>query len=42
LPRTGLRFTKSFDPRIIIGFARDMMQEVVEDRIKIFGSKNKA
>jgi len=33
---------KSFDPRKIIGFARDMMQKVVEDRIKIFGSKNKA
>ena len=33
---------KSFDPRKIIGSARDMMQEVVEDRIKIFGSKNKA
>jgi len=31
-----------FDPRKIIGFARDMMQQVVEDRIKIFGSKNKA
>jgi fructose-bisphosphate aldolase class II len=33
---------ESFDPRKIIGFARDMMQEVVEDRIKTFGSKNKA
>lgn len=31
-----------FDPRKIIGFARDMMQKVVEDRIRIFGSKNKA
>ena len=31
-----------FDPRKIIGFARDIMQQVVEDRIKIFGSKNKA
>ncbi len=31
-----------FDPRKIIGFARDMMQEVVEGRIKIFGTKNKA
>ena len=33
---------KGFDPRKIIGFARDMMQKVVEDRIKIFGSVNKA
>jgi len=33
---------KDFDPRKIIGFARDMMQQVVEDRIDIFGSKNKA
>jgi len=33
---------KDFDPRKIIGLARDMMQQVVEDRIKIFGSKNKA
>ena len=33
---------KSFDPRKIIGLARDIMQQVVEDRIKIFGSKNKA
>lgn len=32
---------KGFDPRKIIGFARDMMQQVVEDRINIFGSKNK-
>ena len=31
-----------FDPRKIIGFARNMMQQVVEDRIKIFGTKNKA
>jgi fructose-bisphosphate aldolase class II len=31
-----------FDPRKIIGFARDMMQQVVEDRIKIFGTKNEA
>jgi fructose-bisphosphate aldolase class II len=31
-----------FDPRKIIGLARDIMQQVVEDRIKIFGSKNKA
>lgn len=33
---------EGFDPRKIIGLARDMMQKVVEDRIKIFGSKNKA
>lgn len=33
---------KDFDPRKIIGSARDMMKEVVKDRIKIFGSKNKA
>jgi len=33
---------KVFDPRKIIGLARDMMQQVVEDRIKIFGSENKA
>ncbi len=31
-----------FDPRKIIGFARAMMQKVVEDRIQTFGSKNKA
>jgi fructose-bisphosphate aldolase class II len=37
-----LKNPKGFDPRKIIGFARDMMQQVVEDRIKIFGSKNKA
>jgi fructose-bisphosphate aldolase class II len=33
---------KDFDPRKIIGFGRDMIQRVVEDRIKTFGSKNKA
>ncbi len=33
---------KVFDPRKIIGLARDMMQQVVEDRIRIFGSINKA
>lgn len=37
-----LKNPKGFDPRKIIGFALDMMQQVVEDRIKIFGSKNKA
>jgi len=34
--------SKGFDPRKIIGFAREMMKEVVEDRIRTFGSKNKA
>jgi fructose-bisphosphate aldolase class II len=33
---------KDFDPRKIIGFGREMIISVVEDRIKIFGSKNKA
>lgn len=33
---------KVFDPRKITALARDMMQQVVEDRIKIFGSINKA
>jgi fructose-bisphosphate aldolase class II len=37
-----IKSPKVFDPRKIIGFARDMTQQVVEDRIKIFGSKNKA
>jgi fructose-bisphosphate aldolase class II len=32
---------KDFDPRKIIGFGRNMIQEVVEDRIKTFGSKHK-
>lgn len=31
-----------FDPRKIIGFGRDMIQKVVEERIAVFGSKNKA
>ena len=31
-----------FDPRKIIGFARDITQKVVEDRIRTFGSVNKA
>ncbi len=31
-----------FDPRKIIGLSRDMMQKVVEDRIKTFGSLNRA
>jgi fructose-bisphosphate aldolase class II len=38
----SIRNPKVFDPRKIIGLARDMMQQVVEDRIKIFGSINKA
>lgn len=33
---------KVFDPRKIIGFARHMMMKVVEARIKVFGSINKA
>ncbi len=32
---------EDFDPRKIIGFARDMIKSVVEDRIKIFGSGNR-
>lgn len=31
-----------FDPRKILAHGRDMVQKVVEERIKIFGSKNKA
>ncbi len=38
----SIKNPKIFDPRKIIGFARDMMQQVVEDRIRIFGSINKA
>jgi fructose-bisphosphate aldolase class II len=33
---------KDFDPRKIVGYGREMIQKVVEDRIKVFGSKNKA
>jgi len=33
---------ETFDPRKIIGPARDLMQKTVEHRIAIFGSKNKA
>jgi len=33
---------KEFDPRHILGPARDMIQKVVENRIKLFGSVNKA
>jgi fructose-bisphosphate aldolase class II len=33
---------KDFDPRKIIGFGREMIQKIVEDRIKTFGSKNKS
>ncbi|MBU1111604.1 MAG: class II fructose-1,6-bisphosphate aldolase [archaeon] len=33
---------KDFDPRHILGPAKEMMQKVVEDRIKLFGSVNKA
>lgn len=36
------KYPENFDPRKIIGFARDMMQSVVEDRIKTFGSNNQA
>lgn len=32
----------TFDPRKIIGPARDLMQKIVEHRIAVFGSKNKA
>ena len=38
----SIKNPKVFDPRKIIGFARDMMQQVVEVRIKVFGTKNKA
>jgi len=31
-----------FDPRKIIGMSREMMQKVVEDRVRIFGSNNRA
>lgn len=33
---------KDFDPRKIIGCGREMIQQVVKDRIKIFGSTGKA
>lgn len=33
---------RDFDPRKIIGLSREMMIKVVEDRIKTFGSANKA
>jgi fructose-bisphosphate aldolase class II len=33
---------KDFDPRHILGRARELMQEVVEHRIKLFGSAGKA
>lgn len=33
---------KDFDPRHILGHARDLMQKVVEQRIKLFGSAKKA
>jgi fructose-bisphosphate aldolase class II len=33
---------RDFDPRHILEPARDLMQEVVEHRIKLFGSRNKA
>lgn len=33
---------KDFDPRHILAPARDLIQEVVEHRIKLFGSRNKA
>jgi len=33
---------KDFDPRHILAPAKDYMQKVVEHRIKLFGSKNKA
>jgi len=38
----SIRNPQGFDPRKIIGFARDMMQQVAEDRIRVFGSVNKA
>ena len=33
---------KDFDPRHILGPARDNMQKVAEERIKLFGSRGKA
>ena len=33
---------KDFDPRHILNPSRDLMQKVVEERIKVFGSKKKA
>ncbi len=33
---------KDFDPRHILGPARDKIKEVAEERIKLFGSRNKA
>ena len=33
---------KDFDPRKIIGLGRQLIQNVVEERITVFGSKNKA
>jgi fructose-bisphosphate aldolase class II len=33
---------KDFDPRKIVGYGRDMIVRVVDDRIRTFGSRNKA
>lgn len=33
---------KTFDPRTILGYARDLMQKVVEEKMKLFGSAGKA
>jgi fructose-bisphosphate aldolase class II len=36
------RHTDNFDPRAIIGHARDMVARVVDDRIRVFGSIDQA
>ncbi len=33
---------KDFDPRVITGYARDMITQVIKDRINTFGSVRKA
>ena len=40
--KTVLQNPKDFDPRHILGPARDNIQKVAEERIKLFGSMNKA
>ncbi len=35
------KYPKDFDPRHILGAARTEIQKVAEERIKVFGSKNK-
>lgn len=37
-----LQDKKTFDPRTILGYARDLMQKVVEEKMKLFGSAGRA